>query len=75
MNQIQVASMKVLYEEIPIISGDSFIQIRQWETGVDEQTDLIVDYGQLDETGELQTYCQVMPFFKSVEEVLTEIKL
>lgn len=74
MNQ-QTATLRVLYEETPIKPGDCFVQVRRWETAVGEQIELIVEHGQLDETGELNTQCQVVPFFKTVREVLTEIKM
>ena len=67
-----IASLKILYEEIPTIPGDCFIQIRQWETAVSENSELIVEYGQLDESGELITQCQVMPFFMTVRDVLEQ---
>ncbi len=68
-----VATLKILYEETPIKSGDDFIQIRQWETAVGENSELIVERGQLDEAGDLQTESQVMPFYMSVQDVLVNI--
>lgn len=69
------ATLQILYSEVPVNPGDPFIEIRQWQTAVGEQTELIVEHGNLDEAGELQTQCQVMPFFLSVREVLAEIKM
>lgn len=69
----QIAYLKVLYAEYPEYEGDSFVEIRQWETADDASSDLIVEYGKLDEAGELQTQCRVMPFFLTVPEVLATV--
>jgi hypothetical protein len=69
----QVATLKVLYEETPQKPGESFVQIRQWETAVGDNSELIVEYGQLDLFGDLHTECQVMPFHMSIREILTNL--
>ncbi len=74
-NSLQPASLKVLYSELPIQPDDCFVQIRQWETADGESSDLIVEYGRLDETGDLQTECQVLPFFMTVREALATVKV
>ncbi len=71
----QQAALHILYSEQPEKPGDHFIEIRQWQTAGSEQAELVVEHGQLDETGELQTDCRVMPFFMSVREVLAEIRV
>ena len=53
--------------------GDNFVQIRQWETAVGDSAELIIEHGQLDERGDLQTSCEVMPFHLSVREVLANL--
>ena len=69
----QMALLKVLYLEQPHQSGDPFVEIRQWETADGINSDLIVEHGQLNAAGELETECQVMPFFMSVREVLVMV--
>lgn len=69
----QMACLKVLYGDYPECEGDSFVEIRQWETADGNNSDLIVEHGQLDEAGELQTQCRVMPFFLTVREVLETV--
>lgn len=72
MNNIkkQPAHLTVLYAEHPQQVGDPFVEVRQWKLIGQDDTDLIVEHGQLNQDGELQTECQVMPFFMTVREVL-----
>lgn len=68
-----VAVLSILHQQIPQEVGDCFVEIRQWQTEGDEQAELIVEYGRLDDTGELQTQCQVKPFFMSPKEILASL--
>ena len=70
-----VAVLNILHQQIPQAVGDCFIEIRQWQTESDEQADLIVEYGRLDDTGELETECQVKPFFMSPQEILASLNV
>ena len=70
---MQTAQLSILYEETPITPGDRFIQIRRWEAVIDECVELVVEYGHLDENGELYTQCQTMPFFMSIQDVLLSV--
>ena len=70
-----VAVLYILHQQIPQTVGDCFIEIRQWQTESDEQTELIVEYGRLDGDGELETECQVLPFFMSPEDVLASLNV
>jgi hypothetical protein len=72
-NNQQPATLKVLYSELPIQPDDCFIQVRQWETADGESSDLIVEYGRLDEAGDLQTESRVLPFFMTVREALATV--
>lgn len=69
------AVLSILHQQISQAVGDCFIEIRQWQTQPDEQTDLIVEYGRLDGTGELETECRVMPFFMSPQEILASLNV
>lgn len=69
----QMALLKILYSEQPQRSGDLFVEIRQWETADGANSDLIVEHGQLNAAGELETECEVMPFFMSVRAVLVTV--
>ncbi|MCA9943736.1 MAG: hypothetical protein KC449_09660 [Anaerolineales bacterium] len=69
------AVLSILHQQIPQAVGDCFIEIRQWQTDRDEQADLIVEYGRLDETGELETECQVKPFYLSPQEILASLNV
>ena len=68
-----VAVLSILHQQIPQEVGDCFIEIRQWQTESDDQADLIVEYGRLDGTGELETACQVKPFYLSPREILASL--
>ena len=70
-----MAVLNILHQQIPQAVGDCFIEIRQWQTESDEQADLIVEYGRLDDTGELETECQVKPFFMSPQEILASLNV
>lgn len=70
-----VAVLSILHQQIPQKVGDCFIEIRQWQTEGDEQTDLIVEYGRLDDTGELDTECQVKPFYLSPQDILASLNV
>lgn len=70
----QIAYLKVLYAEYPEYEGDSFVEIRQWETADGNSSDMVVEYGHLDEEGELQTRCEVVAFFLSVREALAIVR-
>ncbi|MCA9942042.1 MAG: hypothetical protein KC449_01105 [Anaerolineales bacterium] len=70
-----VAVLSILHQQIPQEVGDCFIEIRQWQTESDEQADLIVEYGRLDGDGELETKCQVKPFFMSPQEILASLNV
>ena len=70
-----VAVLSILHQQIPQAVGDCFIEIRQWQTDRDEQADLIVEYGRLDDTGELETECQVKPFYLSPQEILASLNV
>ena len=70
-----VAVLSILHQQIPQEVGDCFIEIRQWQTEGDEQADLIVEYGRLDGDGELETACQVKPFFMSPQEILASLNV
>ena len=70
-----VAVLSILHQQIPQKVGDCFIEIRQWQTESDEQADLIVEYGRLDGDGELETECQVKPFFMSPQEILASLNV
>ena len=70
-----VAVLNILHQQIPQAVGDCFIEIRQWQTESDEQADLIVEYGRLDDTGELETECQVKPFYLSPQEILASLNV
>ena len=69
------AVLNILHQQIPQAVGDCFIEIRQWQTDRDEQADLIVEFGRLDGTGELETECRVMPFFMSPQEILASLNV
>lgn len=68
-----MASLNILYSETPEIVGDLFVEIRQWETTDLEQQELIVEYGRLQEDGDLQTNIKAMPFHFTVREVLQDL--
>ena len=68
-----VAVLYILHQQIPQTVGDCFIEIRQWQTESDEQADLIVEFGRLDGDGELETECQVKPFYLSPQEILASL--
>jgi hypothetical protein len=68
-----VAVLNILHQQIPQAVGDCFIEIRRWQTERDEQAELIVEYGRLDGTGELETECRVMPFYLSPQEILASL--
>lgn len=68
-----VAVLSILHQQMPQKVGDCFIEIRQWQTESDEHAELIVEYGRLDGTDELETQCQVMPFFMSPQEILASL--
>ena len=70
-----MAVLNILHQQIPQAVGDCFIEIRQWQTESDEQADLIVEYGRLDDTGELETECQVKPFYLSPQEILASLNV
>ena len=70
-----MAVLNILHQQIPQAIGDCFIEIRQWQTESDEQADLIVEYGRLDDTGELETECQVKPFYLSPQEILASLNV
>ena len=70
-----MAVLNILQQQIPQAVGDCFIEIRQWQTESDEQADLIVEYGRLDDTGELETECQVKPFYLSPQEILASLNV
>ena len=69
------AVLSILHQQIPQAVGDCFIEIRQWQTEPDEQADLIVEYGRLDGDGELETECQVKPFYLSPQEILASLNV
>ena len=69
----QSAVLTVLYTLEPQDVGDPFIEVRRWETISGEYSELIVETGYVDETGELQTNCQVLPFHLSINQVLHSI--
>ena len=75
MDTKTVAVLSILHQQIPQAVGDCFIEIRQWQTESDEQADLIVEYGRLDDTGELETECQVKPFYLSPQEILASLNV
>ena len=68
-----VAVLSILHQQIPQADGDCFIEIRQWQTESDGQADLIVEFGRLDGDGELETECQVKPFYLSPQEILASL--
>ena len=70
-----VGMLSILHQQIPQAAGDCFIEIRQWQTDRDEQADLIVEYGRLDDTGELDTECQVKPFYLSPQDILASLNV
>lgn len=70
-----VAVLSILHQQVPQEVGDCFIEIRQWQTESYEQADLIVEYGRLDGDGELETECQVKPFFMSPQEILASLNV
>ncbi|MCB8923141.1 MAG: hypothetical protein H6662_16260 [Ardenticatenaceae bacterium] len=69
----QAAILRVLYSALPIRLDDRFVQIRRWETADGDSSDLIVEYGREDENGDLQTECQVLPFYMTVQEALATV--
>lgn len=71
----QSATLSILYAKRPIHEGDCFIEIRQWETPLCEASELVVEYGRLDESGELITQCAVMPFYSTVGDILLQINI
>ncbi len=72
-NEQVSATRKVLYAEYPQQVGDCFIEIREWSTANGDHVELIVEFGQMDLSGDVVTQCKVMPFFMTVREVLQEI--
>lgn len=71
----QSATLSILYAERPTLAGDCFIEIRQWATPSNEISELVVEYGRLDESGELTTQCDVMPFHSTVRDILKQIDI
>ena len=73
-NLQQNASLQILYSEEPQVIGDLFVEIRQWQTANLDQQELIVEYGRLQEDGELLTEIQVVPLYQTIREVLENLK-
>lgn len=71
----QNATFSILHAEHPLHPGDRFIEIRQWQTPDCNTIELIVEYGRLDESYELRTKCQVMPFYLTVSDILSQLDL
>lgn len=69
----QQALLTILYSLEPQEVGDPFIQIRRWETFSGDCCELIVETGFIDENGDLQSKCQVLPFHMNVDEALHTI--
>lgn len=74
INEVKVATFKVLYAEHPEKVGDCFVEVRMWETTDDNHAELIVEYGQMDISGDVTTTCNVMPFYMTVREALQAIR-
>lgn len=74
INDVKVATFKILYAEHPEKVGECFVEVRMWETADDAHAELIVEYGQMDISGDVITTSKVMPFYMTVREVLQAIR-
>lgn len=68
-----LGALHILYQQQPTELDRRFIEIRQWLTVEGEHSDLIVEHGRLNDSGELLTEVKVVPFFLSTEEALDSI--
>jgi len=68
-----LGSLHILYQQQPTELDRRFIEIRQWLTAEGEYSDLIVEHGRMDNSGELLTEVKVVPFFLSTEEALESV--
>ena len=66
----QVATLKILYSEYPDSTNGRFLEIRKWETPGGDHCELIIESGLENESGELETQCQIVPFYLTVAQVL-----
>jgi hypothetical protein len=66
-------SLHILFQQEPTTDDERFVQVRQWLTVEGEYSDLVVEHGRTDETGDLATEIEILPFFLSTEEALERI--
>jgi hypothetical protein len=68
-----LGTLHILYQQQPIDLDRCFIEIRQWLTAEGKYSDLVVEHGRMDNSGELLAEVKVVPFFLSAEEALDSI--
>ena len=68
-----LGALHILYQQQPTDLDRRFIEIRQWLTAEGDYSDLIVEHGRMDNSGELLTDVKVVPFFLSTEEALESV--
>jgi len=70
---LRPSSLNILYQKEPTTDDGKFVQVRQWLTAEGDYSDLVVEHGQTDETGDLATEIEVLPFFLTTEEAIERI--
>lgn len=65
----QIAICTVEYQQMP--EDGAFIEVRRWSA--QDRTELVLEHGQLDGEGDLQTTCTILPFHYSTEEALAAL--
>ncbi len=68
-----LGSLHILYQKEPTTDDGKFVQVRQWLTVEGDYSDLVFEHGRTDETGDLATEIEVLPFFLTTEEALERI--
>ena len=68
-----LGSLHIHYQNEPATDDGKFVQVRQWLTAEGDYSHLVVEPGRLDESGDLATEIEVLPFLLSTEEALERI--
>ena len=71
MSEGKIAVCTIEYQQQPNGNGESFVEVRRWDA--EDRSELVLEHGQLDSDGDLQTTCMVLPFHFSTEQALASL--